>query len=81
MSRGRKCKRLISSSRVVRRAITTLLMVDGTSVLGLVIDGSALVLLRQELLDFPIMLLDADGELEVFTSDGVPVLLYLVSKA
>jgi hypothetical protein len=80
MSRGRKRKHLVSSSRVVRGAVTTLLMVDGASVLGLVVDGSALVLLGQELLDFPIVLLDADGKLEVFAGDRVPVLCF-VSKA
>ena len=53
----------------MRRAFTTLLMVDGASVLGLVVDGSTLVLLGQELLDFPIVLLDADGKLEVFACD------------
>jgi hypothetical protein len=53
----------------MRRAITTLLLVDGASVLGLVIDGSTLVLLGQELLDLPVVLLDADGELEVFAGD------------
>lgn len=46
-----------------------LLLVDGAGVLGLVVDGTALFLLGQEFLDFPVVLLDADGKLEILASD------------
>ena len=50
------------------------LLVDRRGVLRLLVDGAALVLLGEQLLDLPVVLLDADGELEVLAGDGVPVL-------
>ena len=58
------------------------LLVHRRGVLGLLVDGAALVLLWQELFDFPVMLLDTNGEFEVFASDRVPVLfLDLLAKS
>jgi hypothetical protein len=57
------------------------LLVHRRGVLGLLVDGAALVLLWQELFDFPVVLLDTNGKLEVFASDRVPVLfLDLLAK-
>ena len=57
------------------------LLVPRRGVLGLLVDAAALVLLWQELFDFPVMLLDTNGEFEVFASDRVPVLfLDLLAK-
>ena len=39
------------------------LLIERGCILGLVVDGTAFVLVRKELLDFPVMLLDAHGEL------------------
>jgi hypothetical protein len=50
------------------------LLVKRRRVLGLLVDGTALVLLWQKLLDFPVVLLDANRELEVLSCDRVPVL-------
>jgi len=38
------------------------------------VDSATLVLLWEKLLDLPVVLLDADRELKIFASDGVPVL-------
>lgn len=45
------------------------LLVDRRSVLGFLVDGASLILLWQQLLDFPVVLLDADGELEILSSN------------
>ena len=39
-----------------------------------VVDGRPALIFRQEFLDFPVVLLDADGKLEVLLGDRVPVL-------
>jgi hypothetical protein len=51
------------------------LLVQRRRIFGLLIEGAALVVLWQELFDLPVMLFDADGELKVFASDGIPVLI------
>lgn len=38
------------------------------------VDGCAAIFLGQELLDFPVVHSGADGKLEIFLGDGVPVL-------
>lgn len=42
-------------------------------VLGIEVAGLT-VLFREQLLDLPVVSLDTDAELEVFLSDGIPVL-------
>lgn len=44
------------------------------------VDGSATVVVEERFLDFPVILLGADGEFEVFAGDGVPVLFFNVSE-
>jgi uncharacterized protein (AIM24 family) len=53
-------------------------MVYRRGVLGFVVDG-ALVVFWEKLLDFPVVLLDAHGEFQIFAGDGVPVLFLDVS--
>jgi hypothetical protein len=50
------------------------LLVQRGRVFRVLIEGAALVLLGQKLLDFPVVLLDANGKLQIFARDGIPVL-------
>ena len=51
-------------------------------VLGILVDGVATsVVFGEEALDFPVVDFGADGELEVFSCDGVPVLRYVSKTA
>jgi hypothetical protein len=70
----------MANSGVVRRSVVVWLLVQRWRILGLLVDGTALVLLWQEFFDFPVVLLDADGEFEIFAGDGIPV-LFLASLA
>ena len=42
--------------------------------IGILVDGSATLFFEEGLFDFPVILLGADGEFEIFAGDGVPVL-------
>jgi hypothetical protein len=59
----------MTHGRVVRVAAIIRLLVQRGRILGLLVNGTTLVFLRQELLDFPIVLLDADREFEIFARD------------
>lgn len=74
------CRVLVSNRGIVRVTAIVWLLVQRGRVLGLLVDGAALVFLGQKLLDFPVVLLDADGKLEIFARDGIPV-LFLESLA
>jgi hypothetical protein len=65
---------LMANGRVVRVAAIVRLLVQRGCVLGLLVDGTTLVVFRKEFLDFPVVLLDADGEFEIFAGNRVPVL-------
>jgi hypothetical protein len=67
-------KRSVADCRVVRVSPVIWLLVQRGRILGVLVVGGALVLLRQKLLDFPVVLLDADGKLQIFARDGIPVL-------
>jgi hypothetical protein len=64
----------VADCRVVRVSPVVWLLVQRGRVVGILIVGAAPVLLGQKLLDLPIVLLDADGKLEIFARDGIPVL-------
>jgi hypothetical protein len=38
------------------------------------VQGVSAVFFREELFDFPVILLGTDGEFEIFAGDGIPVL-------
>lgn len=59
----------MSNGGVVRVAAVVWLLIQRGRVFGLLVDGTTLVFLGQELLDLPIVLLDADGKLEIFACD------------
>jgi hypothetical protein len=65
----------MTDSRVVRLTSVVGLLVQRGCIFGFLIYGTAFVVLGQQLLDLPIMLLDTDRKLEIFTSDRIPVLL------
>lgn len=52
----------MTDSGVMRLATVVWLLVQRRSILGLLVHGSALVFLRQKFLDFPVVLLDTNGE-------------------
>lgn len=62
------------ADRVMRHSRVVRLLVHRRGVFRLLVGGTTLVLLGQEFLDLPVVLLNTDGKLEVFTGDGVPVL-------
>ena len=43
-------------------------------IIGVLVNSGSSILFWDELLDLPIILLGADGEFEIFASDGIPVL-------
>lgn len=75
-----RTKRMLVSDCGVVRSAGIRLSVHRRGVFGLVIDGAALVFFRNKFLDLPVVRLDADGEFEVFASNGVPVLFQTVSR-
>lgn len=70
----------MANSGVVRRSVVVWLLVQRWRILGLLVDGTTLILLWQKFFDFPVVLLDTDRELEIFAGDGIPV-LFLASLA
>ena len=48
--------------------------VHSAGVFGILVDCISAVVFGEEFLDFPVVLLGADRELEVFAGDGIPVL-------
>jgi hypothetical protein len=50
------------------------MIVHSTGVFGILVDSRSAVIFREELFDFPVVLLGADGEFEIFAGNGVPVL-------
>jgi hypothetical protein len=52
-----------------------LLLVDAARVIGILVYGGSSFFFQYRLLDFPVVLFDADTEFEIFASDGIPVLL------
>jgi hypothetical protein len=67
-------KSSVADSRVVRLTPVIRLLVQRGRVFGLLVYGAAFVILGQELLDLPVVLLNADRELKIFTGDRIPVL-------
>lgn len=63
----------VANRRVVRVAGVWLL-IQRRGVVGVLVVGGTLVILWEGFFDLPVVLLDADGELEIFSGDGVPVL-------
>lgn len=59
---------------VVRLAAVVRLLVQRGRVFGLLVNGATLVVLGKEFFDFPIVLLDTNRELEIFTGDRIPIL-------
>jgi hypothetical protein len=59
----------MANGGVMRVAAIVRLLVQRRRVLGLLVDSTALVVLGQEFLDFPGVLLDADRKFEVFARD------------
>jgi hypothetical protein len=59
---------LVADGRVVRSAVVRLVVERGR-VLGFVVHSAALLFLGEKFLDLPIVLLDANGEFEVFASN------------
>jgi hypothetical protein len=59
----------MANGGVVRVAAIIWLLVQRRRVLGLLVDGTALVVLGQEFFDFPGVLFDADGKFEIFARD------------
>lgn len=70
----------MSNRGVVRVAAIVWLLIQRRRVFGLLVHGAALVFLGQKLLDFPVVLLDANRKFEIFARDGIPV-LFLESLA
>jgi len=42
--------------------------------IGVLVDGGAAFVFEEGLFYFPVVLLGANGEFEIFTGDGVPIL-------
>jgi hypothetical protein len=57
------------------------LLVKRRRILGLLVMSAAFVLFWQELLDFPVVLLDTDRKFKIFSCNGIPVLFRVVSRA
>lgn len=63
----------MTNNRVMRVAPVRLL-VERWGIVGVLVYSTALVIFRVCLLEFPVVLLDADRKFEIFACDGVPVL-------
>jgi hypothetical protein len=50
------------------------LLVQRGRVFGLLVNGATLIVLGKEFFDFPIVLLNTNRELEIFTGDRIPIL-------
>ena len=71
-----------TSKRLVATTVNRIAVIGAACVfgVGILINRSATVVLGQELLlDFPVALLGANAELEIFFGDGIPILRTRVS--
>ena len=48
--------------------------VHSTRVFGILVDSGSAVIFGEEFFDFPVVLLGADREFEIFAGDGIPIL-------
>jgi cell shape-determining protein MreD len=52
------------------------MVVHSTRIFGVLVDSISAVVLGEEFFHFPVVLLGADREFEIFASNGVPILFH-----
>ncbi len=74
VSNAPKVALLVGKAVEIRVPSSVRMVVHCARVIGVLIYSGATIIFRHEFLHFPVMLLGANGEFEIFSCDGIPVL-------